>query len=140
MVFNVTGIKSRDYTHCLRVSEVFLTIHRIRNLYRGNIVLHRHNEFFHLLALFDCRCDADMSVVYDHLARLPVQNERKEVDTRSWRLCKIEFDILHALKDVDSCFNGRPECTILPQARTACPAAKILRAPFTSAFAVYPHV
>ncbi len=47
--------------------------------------------------------------------------------------------ILHALKDVGSCFNRRPDCTIPPQARTACPAAKMLRAPFTSAFAVYPQ-
>ena len=34
-----------------------------------------------------------------------------------------------------SCFIGRPDCTTPPQAKTACPAAKILRAPFTSAFA-----
>ena len=29
-----------------------------------------------------------------------------------------------------SCFIGRPDCTTPPQAKTACPAAKILRAPF----------
>ena len=45
-------------------------------------------------------------------------------------------DILHTRKDVGFCFNRRPDSMIPPQTNTACPAAKMLRAPFTSAFAV----
>lgn len=38
---------------------------------------------------------------------------------------------------VGSCLNKRPDCTISLQASTACPAAKILRVPFTSALVAY---
>src|SRR6204780_4185441 len=38
-----------------------------------------------------------------------------------------------------SCFDGRPDCTIPPQAITACPAAKMLSAPTVSAWSECPH-
>lgn len=44
---------------------------------------HRHNEFFYSLALSYSWRDADMLLVCNHLAPLPVQNEKDEFDTQA---------------------------------------------------------
>ncbi len=81
--------------------------------------------FKHLIARQDT-LKYCVSMIVDILPALKGEDSYS-VQTEAW------------LASVGSCFIGWPDCTIPPQASTACPAAKMLRAPFTSAFAVYPH-